>query len=261
MKKSGRKFVTLLFVCLSVWVFDEPRSAIAVGEYNGFWGGPIIFSSPDDPSFSETETAYLVIYQQGENELYLTIGFPSPLRLVKSGGSWVLPTPIWLTEPDFSALLTSFVISFQAENSLTGSMTLESEGVRLGGTLSFTKYVCQILKNGSTLSGLSGGKDSVRCYEIDLQSGATNLKITTWSGSGDCDLEVIYHRPNFDEYISDDYGNKEQVNIAAPYPGRWYIALYGFNSYSGLNLSLTYTPPSPSPAPMPWIPLLLLPDE
>jgi hypothetical protein len=57
-------------------------------------------------------------------------------------------------------------------------------------------------------------------------------------------------------------GNEEEINLAAPHPGRWYAILYGYLSYSGLNLNVSYVDPvsMPRPTVMPWIPLLLF-DE
>ena len=144
------------------------------------------------------------------------------------------------------------VITFQSESRLTGLVTLIMEGVNASATLNHNKYGCQTLKNGSNLSGLSGETDTARCYQIDLPAGARDLNIKTWGGSGDCDLYLIYHRPDFDEYSSEEYGNEEEIVLPAPQSGRWYAILYGFDDYSGLSLKTSYVAPV-----TPWIPLLL----
>ena len=91
------------------------------------------------------------------------------------------------------------------------------------GSLPHTKQACQNLTNGTTLSGISGAEDSLRCYELDLPSGSTDLDVQTWGGSGDCDLYLIYHRPDFDFYTSENWDNQEQITLATPYPGKWYV--------------------------------------
>lgn len=260
MKKISSRYKTFVVACAAAVVFFSVNSALAVGEYNGVWVGVDTISIPGHGSFDETTGT--VIYQENENELFLYDPLLPALRLIKSGSNWILPSPIDVDYMGSPARLTSVVITFQGESRLTGSIALEVEGVSASATLNHSKYTCQTLKNGSNLSGLSGDVDSAHCYQIDLPSRALDLNIRTWGGSGDSDLYLIYHKPDFDEYSSENYGNEEEISLAAPHVGRWYAILYGFDSYSGVNLAASYVDPSPRPRPtvMPWVPLLLL-DE
>jgi hypothetical protein len=257
MKKISSRYKTFVVACATAVVIFSVSSALAVGEYNGVWVGVDTISIPGQVPFDETTGT--VIYQENENELFLYDPLLPALRLIKSGNNWVLPSPIWVDYMDYPARLTSVVITFQGVSRLTGSVSLEVEGISASAALSHNKYTCQTLLNGSSLSGLSGADDSARCYQIDLPSRARNLNIRTWGGSGDGDLYLIYHKPDFDEYLSDNIGNVEEVSLAAPHPGRWYSILFGYDSYSGLNLSASYVDPASKPRPttMPWIPLLL----
>ena len=168
--------------------------------------------------------------------------------------------------PDYGSLTATFwsviyqenEISFQGESRLTGTLAFITEGTNVTATFFTNKSSCQIVKNGSTLSDLSGGEDSIRCYGIEITTGATCLDIKTWGGSGDCDLDVIYYRPDFDDHASCNLGNQEEITLAVPHSGRWYVFLYGYSSYSGLNLNVSYViQVPPRSTPMPWIPLLL----
>jgi hypothetical protein len=250
MKKISSRHTTFLLAWVAAWVIFASGPAFAVGEYNGVWVGVDTISIPGYGSFDETTGT--VIYQENANELFLYDPMLPALRLIKSGSGWVLPAPMWVNYVGFSARLTSVVITFQSERRLTGLVTLEMGGINASATLNHDKYNCQTLKNGSSLSGLSGETDTARCYQIDLPVGARDLNIKTWGGSGDCDLYLIYHRPDFDEYSSEEYGNKEEITLAAPHSGRWYVILYGFEGYAGLSLKASYVAPV-----MPWIPLLL----
>jgi hypothetical protein len=258
MKKNSSRCTILALAWVVAWVIFWSGNAFAVGEYNGVWVGVDTISIPGYGSFDETTGT--VIYQENANELFLYDPMLPALRLIKSGSDWVLPAPMMVTYLGYSARLTSVVITFQSQSRLTGLVTLEMDGINASATLNHSKYDCQSLKNGSNLSGLSGETDTARCYQIDLPVSARDLNINTWGGSGDCDLYLIYHRPDFDEYASEEYGNEEEIVLAAPQSGRWYAILYGFEGYSGLNLNASFVDPSsqPRPAVMPWIPLLLL---
>ena len=261
MKKIKSRYSTFALAWVAALViFFLSGPAFAVGEYNGVWVGVDTISIPGQVSFDETTGT--VIYQENENELFLYDPLLPALRLIKSGSTWILPSPINVDYLGSPARLTSVVITFQTESRLTGSIALEVEGVSASAALNHSKYSCQTLKNGSSLSGLAGGEDSTRCYQIDLPSSARNLNIRMWGGSGDCDLYLIYHKPDFDAYASENYGNEEEVALAAPHPGRWYAILHGYDSYSGVNLAASYVDPAfrPRPTAMPWIPLLLF-DE
>ncbi len=84
---------------------------------------------------------------------------------------------------------------------------------------------------------------------------ATSLNVLTWGGAGDADLLLVHHRPDFDDYYSDEWDNDEQILVATPNSGKWYIGLVGWESYSGLSLQVSYVGEVKA---MPWIPLLLL---
>jgi hypothetical protein len=258
MKKICSRYAILVLACVIAWVINAPGSVFALGEYNGVWVGVETISIPGYGSFDETTGT--VIYQEDENELFIYDPLLPSLRLIRSGSRWVLPSPMWVDFSGDQVYLSDVAITFQGESHLTGSISLQMEGVSATATLNHSKYSCQTLNNGVTLSGLSGGEDNVRCYEINLPAGATDLNLRTWGGSGDCDLYLIYHRPDFDEYLSENIGNKEEITLAAPHAGRWYAILYGFSSYSGLNLNVSYVGASsrPRPTAMPWIPLLLI---
>jgi len=239
MNKRNRKLVIFALVCFLFLIINMPDSLSAAGEYNGIWVGPETVTVPAY-GVTITETTGTVFYQENDNALHFFDPLFGAVPLVKSGSKWILPSPIWTTFAGYQAYLTEVSITFHSSSFLTGSITVEILGVTGAGTLSHTKQSCQSLTNDSTVSGLSGGAESIRCYEIDLPSGATNLSVETWGGSGDCDLALIYSRPGFDFYFSENWHNSEQITLSTPNFGKWYILLGGFESYSGVNLSVSY---------------------
>lgn len=251
MKSKINLRITIIILSVLVLLLNLPGSGFALGEYDGVWLGPETVNVPGyEP---ETETTGTVIYQANQN----TLNFWDPLfgsvDLIKSGNQWVLPSPIQTTYMGYLATVTSAIVTFPSNNYLTGTITAEVQDVIATATLSHTKQPCQNLANGETLSGLSGAEGSLRCYAINLPVGTTNLDVQTWGGSGDCDLIVIFHRPDFDLYTSEDDANQEQITVTSPNSGKWYIGLDGWGSYSGLNLNVSYQAKT-----MPWVQLLLL---
>lgn len=254
MKKQS--IFRMAIVSLSFWtlIISLPGAAFATGEYNGVWLGPETVNVPNYGS--TTEITGTVVYQQDQDTLNFWDPLFGSIDLKRSGNQWVLPSPISTVYMGYSTRITSVTISFPSTNHMTGNITAEVQGVVATGTLSHTKQTCQNLTNGLTVAGISGATESLRCYEINIPSGATNLDVQTWGGTGDCDLLQVYHRPDFDYYISENYGNKEQILVASPHAGKWYIGLMGFQSYAGLNLKASYTATSEVKS-MPWMLLLL----
>ena len=238
MNKRNRHLLTFAFVFVLVSLINTPASVFAIGEYDGLWVGPETITLPGYGSL--TETTGTIIYQEEQNELYFFDSLFGTIQLIKSNNQWILPSPIWTTFEGYQAYLTEVSITFHSSSYLTGSITVMIEGVTGTGSLSHNKSTCQNLTNGTTLSGISGSEDSLRCYEVDLPSGSTDLTVQTWGGSGDSDLYLIYHRPNFDFYSSENWENQEEITLPSPDPGKWYIVLYGFESYSGLSLRASY---------------------
>lgn len=238
MHKIDRHLLTFVFVFALVSLINTPASVFALGEYDGVWVGPETITIPGEGT--STETTGTLIYQEDQNTLYFFDPLFGSIPLIRSDAQWVLPSPIWTTFYGYQAYLTELSINFHSPSYMTGSISVEVLGVTGTGSLSHNKQACQNLTNGTTVSGISGGEDSLRCYEVNLPSGATDLDVQTWGGSGDCDLYLIYHRPDFDIYLSENWDNEEQITLASPAPGKWYVVLYGFESYSGLSLKASY---------------------
>ena len=117
---------------------------------------------------------------------------------------------------------------------------MTASGETGSATYTLNKRSCTTLTNGSTLSGLSGAEESYQCYQINIPAGATNLNVQTSGGTGDCDLFVGYHKPDFDVQLSEGEFTQEQVQIASPQSGLWYIVLSGYTSFYGVNLGVSY---------------------
>lgn len=235
-----KSFLRMTIIFLSLWILIINLSGIvfAAGEYDGVWLGPETITVPSYGLV--TETTGTVIYQEDQNTLNFWDPMFGAVNLTKSGTQWILPSPIWTTYMGYSAQITSIRITFPSTSYLTGSITIEVQGVTGTGTLSHTKQSCQNLTNGTTLSGISGAEDSLRCYEIIVPAGATKLDVETWGGVGNCDLVQVYHRPDFDYYASENFGNQEQISVTSPPSGKWYIGLLGWEDYAGVNLKASY---------------------
>jgi PKD repeat protein len=220
-----RTILKISVIFMVALLIHAPRNVLAVGEYNGVWVGPITTSG-------ETWNDMFVIYQDTGDRAYVSISDCGSVQLVPSGGNWVLSAPA----STYCGTFTSMTVTFQSQNSLTGSASLDGESV----TFSSSKQNCQSLSNDVPVQNLSGSEESFRCFQIDLPALTTGLDVTTEGGTGDCDLYVEYYRPDFDLYISAYDYNYEDVYISSPASGRWYVVLYGWDAYSGVNLLATY---------------------
>jgi len=111
------------------------------------------------------------------------------------------------------------------------------------------------LSSGVGVGGIGGvpGNDPPLLYRIYVPAGTTALTITLRNGTGD--LDVLVKRgpriPQWDDYSDtelgyDDYsangGNTEDITIADPTPGTWYILIDVWTAGGGATLTATVTP-------------------
>lgn len=92
--------------------------------------------------------------------------------------------------------------------------------------------------------GKSGYARSATLYDIEItESQLLFLNIMTNGGSGDVDIYVkrddFPTKSNYD-VRSAHPGNQEQIIIQNPVPGRYYIVLYGYESYSMVGFEAEY---------------------
>jgi hypothetical protein len=227
-----------LFVLI---IINKPLFVFALGEIDGIWVGEETISILDEQVGVMTGT---IIFQESDSTLYLYDDLFGAVLLVKSGDQWVLPSPLETTYYGYRFVINEVSFIFHGNSYLTGTITVTvyAYGEEYVGhaNLSCNKRSCQTLSNGATVSDLSGKEDSLQFFEIDLPPGAINLNVQTWGGSGDCDLYLIYSRPDFYNDWSDDDFNDEEITVTSPRSGKWYIVLEGWESYNGVNLRVTY---------------------
>ncbi|MFZ5439543.1 MAG: S8 family peptidase [Myxococcota bacterium] len=100
------------------------------------------------------------------------------------------------------------------------------------------------LMNGQQLTGLTAPAGSAVRLTVDVPAGATNLRLEASGGTGDMDLYVRRNQePTTTAYDWRPYldGNNEAVTIAAPQPGRYFIALSAWSAFSGLSFRVSWS--------------------
>ena len=236
-----KRNVKMVFVLVIMILALLPHRVFAVGEYDGHWVGTENVSVQGETETVRTDT---IIFQQDADNLYFAEGYFGSIHLVRSGNDWIIPSPLsgelWGYDVDVNSMKLTFASQTDFTGSITASVDVDGEWVSGNATLSFSKQACSTLSNGVPVYNLSGGEDSFQCFEIELPETTTSLTVTTSGGSGDCDLGVAYHQPDFHVETSEGDYNDEEVNISSPQSGRWYVSLYGFESYSGLTLLASY---------------------
>lgn len=235
--KAGRNFTIVMLVVWGLLV-SFSANAFGAGEYDGVWVGLQDIWVPG--YLSETETTGTVIYQPDDNTLNLWDPLYGSVDLVRSGNQWILPAPISTTYLGQTATISSFVISSLTSTHLVGAIEVTVSGVNGEATLNHYKQQCPTLVQGTTVPGITGARDGILCYELSLPPHSTDLDVQTSDGEGDCDLIVIYSRPDFYNDISENNFTAEQVTIDAPASGKWYIGLLGTKGFSGVSLVADY---------------------
>lgn len=102
-----------------------------------------------------------------------------------------------------------------------------------------------VLQNGSAQSNISGAKDSVKKYRIDVPVGQKNLKISLNGGIGDADLTVKFGSEpgtTSGSYDCKSGGgtNTENCSFATTNAGSYFINITGYLAYSGATLVANY---------------------
>jgi hypothetical protein len=234
--------IKLFLIFTLITVFFLPQDAFS-GEYDGIWTGSEKAYWGDELILT-LEDVNIIIYHQDENSLYSYDASIGEIYLVRSGNNWILDSSIETTFEGDPVIIDSMTLTFTSSTTLTGSFSfrMETEGTWFYFTVTIdaSKRVITSLSNGVAITNLSGSIDSYSYFQIDIPQDSTNLTVTTYGGTGDCDLSVLYYKPDFNLYWSENDDNNEAVNAYFPQPGRYYVVLYGWDSYSGVTLLATY---------------------
>ncbi len=137
--------------------------------------------------------------------------------------------------------------TYAAAGTYTVTLTVtDNLGAARSSSRSVTVSTSGGLGNGVPVTGISGARLQMRAYTIVVPAGASNLRITTNSGSGDADLYVRFgSAPTTSTYNCRSNGatNTESCLISAPSAGTYHIGVYGYSAFSGLTLTASYQSP------------------
>lgn len=123
-------------------------------------------------------------------------------------------------------------------------------GLSLVGSYTAAPAPTTTLQNGANLTGLGAATGAWLRYRIDVPAGATNLLVSTSGGTGAVDLYVRRAaEPSTTVYDCRPLltGNAESCSFAQPQVSSYFIGLYGFRAFAGVNLKVSYTLPSTPP--------------
>ena len=100
-----------------------------------------------------------------------------------------------------------------------------------------------VLEIGVPQSSISGDEDAYHFFKIIVPGGLEKLNVTTWGGTGDCDIYIQFSEiPTQDHYeqSSNNHANDETITIISPQSGEYYIMLYGYWSFDDLTINVEY---------------------
>jgi len=246
-----------IIVVIGLWLTAlYTVKAAANGVYDGVWVGPLSMSFGE---YNDKFNSGTVIYQDGANTMHQFDQNFGKIEMIKSGNQWIIPSPLVTNYDGINFVFSTFTLTFLSDDHFTSVLNFTADGIPGNGNIDAYKQSCPALTNGSTLTGLNGTMDSVKCYELNLTPGTTDLDVQTMGGTGDSDLYLIYHRPinEWVNYYSENFFNDEQIILSEPIDGKWYIALVGYEAYSSMSLKVTYQEMAAINKAMPWLMLLL----
>ncbi|WP_002631434.1 PPC domain-containing protein [Cystobacter fuscus] len=106
------------------------------------------------------------------------------------------------------------------------------------------------LVSGTPVTNISASAGEWSCnYTLSVPSGATKLKFTTTSGSGDGDLYVKFgSEPTLGVYdcIANGSTNYETCDIPTAQAGTYHVKVYGSKAFSGLSLTGSFLASGPA---------------
>ncbi len=238
----------LRLVLMVLWLlfgFISGAKAIDPAQINGVWTGT--FSGPYE------ETMFLDVFYWEGDYLY-TMGDvfcgsdESSIRFKKTGdSSFSLDSSVYC----YGLTVASGTLSFSGSH-VSIHIQFEWEGRYYDVTGNGYKVQDERIPLNSSRQ-VSGSEDSLKVFSIEVPSNTSYLEITTYGGTGDSDLYVIYSKPPYYLHSSEDDYTDEYIYIDYPAEGTWYIVVYGFESYRDVTLNVyaasdTFQS-SPTPAP------------
>ncbi len=99
------------------------------------------------------------------------------------------------------------------------------------------------LENGAVVNNLAAAQGEEIHYKIQVPDYATDLTFNLTGGTGDADIYVRYGAaPTSSQWDYRPYknGNEENVSVASPQGGVWYLMVRAYRNFSGVTLSVNY---------------------
>ena len=126
-----------------------------------------------------------------------------------------------------------------------GANTMKAtSGTLTGSPVTFTATgVATELQNDVAVL-VSGAKDAMKYYRINVPAGRPQLVVSITGGSGDADLHVRFGQiPTTTTYDCRPFkdGNEETCSFPTPAAGDWFIAVQGFAAFDNVQLRAVHT--------------------
>ncbi len=157
-----------------------------------------------------------------------------------------------LTPDEVETLLKSTARAFptvswhQCDTSLCGAGIVDAEAALLaaqGNTGGGGNNGPTVLSNGVPVSGLALSTGGEQLFTIEVPAGATDLNVVVSGNNGDADVYVrAGAAPTTSTYDARGYnsGSNENVTIASPTAGTYYIMLRAYSTFSNVTLTASY---------------------
>jgi hypothetical protein len=95
------------------------------------------------------------------------------------------------------------------------------------------------------VTGFAGAENSNSNFSLFIPTGATDINFALSGGTGDADLVVKFGAPpsppkDYDCYAGLPGNNENCFFSSALSAGTWYVIIYGYSAFSGVDLTVSY---------------------
>jgi fibronectin type 3 domain-containing protein len=97
----------------------------------------------------------------------------------------------------------------------------------------------------STVTGMADSEESINVYRVTVPSGITRMVVSTSSSGETGDSDIYLGKgfiPSVETYTakSTEDGLEDSVEILNPDAANWYIMIYGYAEYSGVDMTVSF---------------------
>ena len=234
------------------WQFGDGNSSTAMNPQHDFAsaGTYVVTLTVTDNDMQSSSTSQTIVVSDGSVAPNASFSYQASLLDVSftdtsSDGDGNITSWLWDFGDGQTSNLQNPAHAYSGAGSYTVSLTVTDDD---GLTDSISQVVDvtdgdDFLSNPSELTGLSEAQGQELHYKMQVTENAQNLRFAISGGTGDADIYVRFNAaPTTSDWDYRPYknGNQENVEVASPQAGTWYIMIRAYQTFSNLTFNASY---------------------